>query len=726
MLCASLSAQHFEIKPFKSVNVVSLEAGNSVYVDVDSRYDRKLPDIIFAVDASGKPYKSGRLKAGQYVFEKLANNLTITVFYNDLSGTAKGIGEINTSYYEEEDIPVSREMHRELRALIHTQKMSFQSIYEHVSSAPLSWAEKASFLQRYFLDGEKVSDLMDVFYQTEKKISNPTNKMVTCRCKQLVVLPEFVLNPGDIMNAVDNGRIALGPVTHVIHHDPGSSTPNFPIMPELEYFVWGAGPSKLMFSYSDGYKRQNNVNFGGSVGQNLASNNPSITDTLNTTLSQNIAQTFTLLCGGGEQDIPDCDCEKDVTLGWFYESHIDTRASLLNSNGTRRAVALGEDAAIAYYIRDDPRDSVPIMNIVGSTVNRNQSMCNAETNNDWVGSGLATVASLAGLAYTFTDTSLNGTAANAVRVALINQAVTQLGNFIDDLNQPIAIVNDCIPNIQVEPGGLISPATSLRRVKILPNKTLIFGISSGARMVNTGVKSWQSEVVIRSDFYLAAHFPSGRNSGKGEPDCCSTANLGYYWGKVVPEIGPPSLIVPDYDPTFSLAPPSDQTELRSAIARFFRSQVGGNYPMNINRRGDYTVDYDYGTLVGSSRLDRDFCTLLIPDTIGGVIIGTLQEEDDENLSFSDSKQLSTGYISDTKLTGVVYNILGQRVGRFNFNYAMDADWENPKYSRSVSNRILSLAKDQLSEQTLLGVYTVVIIAEDEPRSILNAIKFVIK
>jgi len=90
LMSTSLFAQHAKIKPFESVNVISLEAGNSIYVDVNDQYYNKLPDYIFAVDDSGGTYKSSRLKAGQYLFDELADNLTVTVFYNDPSGTTSG------------------------------------------------------------------------------------------------------------------------------------------------------------------------------------------------------------------------------------------------------------------------------------------------------------------------------------------------------------------------------------------------------------------------------------------------------------------------------------------------------------------------------------------------------------------------------------------------------------------------------------------------------------
>lgn len=612
--------------PFGGVHIISLDNENIIYVDVNTLSSTNLPEEVIATDGAGRFYTGKFDGKESYVIDDLPNNLNLKVYYINEKGQARAIGQVETSYYEDELLPITMPFHRHLKQRIREGKMSLGSIVDHVMNSSFSRFEKASFLQRYVLKGNEEASIDAIFVSSAKEVAEVNLKTTKnkCSCERLTVLPEFELEPGDIRNAVNDGVIYDELVAHVIASDPASSTPNFPIIPELEYYVKGAGPAKLMFSYSDGYKRNRNEAFGGTINSSGASGESLPTDTLRPDLSQSITQVVTLFCDGGAQDIPDCACEKDVELSWFYESRVHTRAFRHNTSGTRRALAIGEDLGIAFYIqeprevRDEPAPIV--VEVVGTAVNRNESSCNADANRDWIGSGAVAAASFAGLVFSFTNDNLSSSMnVNNLRAVLVNQTLTQLGSFIEELDSPLPATDNCNAEVQATPGAVI-PQSTIRSLKLYPNRTLFWGISSGARMVNRGTRSWESEVVISSDFYITAEFPSGKNSGGEVEDCCTATNYAYFWNRTIEAPRPPQVNLPSYTPTLPLAPASDQVELRSKVARAFTSNSGSSlYRFAINGRGDYTVRSDYGTLTSMLRSDRDFCKLAVIDTVGGVV-----------------------------------------------------------------------------------------------------------
>jgi hypothetical protein len=611
---------------FGGAHIVSLDDGNIVYVEVKRTWQTRLPEKIFAIDGKGGLYEGKYDEKDHFVIDNLPDNLSLKLFYLNNRGQAKSIGRVETSYYEDELLPISMPLHRHLKQLVRENEMSLGSIVNHVMNSRFSRVEKASFLQRYVLKGNEEASIDAIFVSSAKEVAETNLKRAKskCSCERLTVLPEFELEPGDIRNAINDGIIYDELIAHVIASDPSSSTPNFPIIPELEYYVKGAGPAKLMFSYSDGYKRNRNEAFGGIINSSGASGESLPTDTLRPDLSQSITQVVTLFCNGGAQEIPDCACEKDVELSWFYESRVHTRAFRHNTSGTRRALAIGEDLGIAFYIQE-PREireeSAPIVvEVVGSAVNRSESSCNADANRDWIGSGATAVAAFAGLIFSFTNDNLSSSMnVNNLRAVLVNQTLTQLGSFIEELDAPLPATDNCNAEVQVTPGAVI-PQSTTKFLKLYPNRTLFWGISSGARMVNRGTRSWESEVVISSDFYITAEFPSGKNSGGEVEDCCTATNYAYFWNRTIEAPRPPQVNLPSYTPTLPLAPASDQIELRSKVARAFNSNSGSSlYRFAINGRGDYTVESDYGTYTSTSRTDRDFCKLAVIDTVGGVV-----------------------------------------------------------------------------------------------------------
>ena len=619
----TLNAQSLSTEtPFGGVHMISLDSENVIYVDVINSEHAYLPREILATDGAGSFYEGRFDGKDSYIINNLPDNQSLKVYYVNSRGKATAIGRVETSYYEDELLPITMPLHVHLKQLVRENRMSMGAVVDHVINSEFSRAEKASFLQRYILKGKEEPSIGAIFNAVEKFAAGAIREKLQskCNCERLTVLPEFELEPGDIRNAVNDGVIYDELIAHVVASDPSSSTPGFPIIPELEYYVAGAGPAKLMFSYSDGYKRNRNEAFGGIINSSGASGESLPTDTLRPDLSQSITQVVTLFCDGGAQDIPDCACEKDVELSWFYESRVHTRAFRHNTSGTRRALAIGEDLGIAFYIQE-PRDirEDPVVEIVGSAVNRSESSCNADANRDWIGSGAVAAASFAGLIFSFTNDNLSGSMnVNNLRAVLVNQTLTQLGSFIEELDAPLPTSDNCNAEVQITPGGVI-PQSTTKLVKLYPNRTLFWGISSGARMVNRGTRSWESEVVISSDFYITADFPSGKNSGGDVEDCCSSTNYGYFWNRTIEAPRPPQTNLPSYSPTLPLSPASDQTELRSKVARAFNANSGSSlYRFATNGRGDFTVESDYGTLTSSNRADRDFCKLSVIDTVGGI------------------------------------------------------------------------------------------------------------
>lgn len=611
-----------------------------------------------------------------------------------------------------------------------------------------STAEKASFLQRYVLKGEEFDNVRSIFNASAKIAAEVMGKSSEnkCSCERLTVLPEFEIEPGDIRNAVNDGIIYEELVAHVIHSQPASSTPGFPVIPELEYYVVGAGPAKLMFSYSDGYKRNRNEAFGGTVNSSGASGDDLPEDAIRPDLSQSITQVVTLFCDGGAQDIPDCTCEKDVELSWFYESRVHTRAFRHNTSGTRRALAIGEDIGIAYYIQEpvDVSDD-PVVEIVGTAVNRNESSCNADANRDWIGSGATAAAAFAGLIFSFTNDNLSGSMnVNNLRAALTTQALTQLGMFIDELDSPLPAMDNCNAEVQATPGAVI-PQSTFRLLKLYPNRTLFWGVASGARMVNRGTRSWESEVVISSDFYITAEFPSGANTSGNIEDCCSATNYGYYWNRTIEAPRPPQANLPNYSPTLPLQPASDQIELRSKVARAFASNSGQSlYRFSENERGDFTVEADYGTLTSSARTDRDFCQLAVIDTVGREV-GPIEdgggrrftghiEGDARNRVSKKTAPLYLGNIAEVFVLGSrqinshikasqirVYDVAGRFIGQLplnSFPELLREDVSNQEVYKSIFEET-----GNISGRIPSGVYIVSINLFTEDGDVLKSYKY---
>lgn len=465
-----------------------------------------------------------------------------------------------------------------------------------------------------------------------------------CGCRGVTILPEFELTPGDIMNATANGTIFIRGFEDYfpdpIENEQGDFV--FEEVRKVEFFGLGAGPTKLFYSYSDGYKENHNEWYGISTNGSTVAEDPNDINVGQTELTRSITQTVSLYCTNiNPQEPEECTCEKSVRANFFYESQVETRAfTHSSSGGNKRSVAIGEDVAIAYYMREvinSEGEAEPQVIVLRTAENRESNTCNANANNDWQANAVGTVLSFAGLAATFwVDGVSSSNNVNVLRGQIFTQLVPQVTGLINNLDSPLPETNDCGATIDTDlrviPMGTRTPST----LKLLPDQTIMFGINSGARMVNRGMRSWESEVSIRSNFALTVEVPGGRFSGSNNSSCCSPESFGFYWNRsFLPSEIPNFFTEGERAPRIvSFDPPSDQIEIRSRTARILSVLAGPSYyDLDIDERGDFTVNFDYASVTGRDRLDQNFCLqappndtidIYFPDNRGNIVNGDFE------------------------------------------------------------------------------------------------------
>ncbi|MBC6994863.1 hypothetical protein QWY85_19090 [Neolewinella lacunae] len=595
--------------------IINLHSGERIVFSPENPND--LLGITAVMFESGKG-KSGeaKLQNGYFAIDLASVDPTTTIFYTDRCGNERlirlGKDIVKADYW----YSASRSFHDFLKDAYNNKGyIETEALLDLVLTSDYNPVEKASFVQHHFLSGKPVFEFEDLLSREQvlKHLKGQNGeKVAKCDCSGLSVPAEYQLSPGDIRNAEGpNGFYELGQNT-------GQPNPRHVANlngRELEFFQGGVGPAKTWFAYSDGWKRDGGDFWGGEVGNSNASATPAVTDALLPNFGARIGQIFTLICSGGATRVdPNCQCEKEVEIRWFYESTIDVRAQKLQSGNGNRAVAIGEDVAVAYSVQENGPNINPTLFIPGVLRNFNSAACESNPNDSWIGDALqltflvaATVASIVfgGDLVGTTPSVPEQTALLAVQSGLVNQTIAQVGELLDGQPAQMVPAATCGVNAQGTPSQLVATP---KEYVLEPGKSLYVGIMSSARMVSRGTRSWQSEVIIKSDFYLTAFLPAGALSGNNEPDCCDPNVQAFYWSHSFD----PSLVQHNYIPApeFSFIPPSDKTELRSKVAReIFAASPRNEFRLTPDERGDFSVPFDYAHLIGRSKFSANFCNI---------------------------------------------------------------------------------------------------------------------
>ncbi|MGB3798456.1 MAG: hypothetical protein WA952_01505 [Lewinella sp.] len=468
---------------------------------------------------------------------------------------------------------------------------------------------------------------------------------------------------------------------------------------KFEFNLYTAGPAKTWWAYSDGYRERRNRMYGGVVGN--AEDRGLMDDNINE-LTQDFSQRarlrFNLFCNGGNPS-EDCGCRKRVDTYLMYESEISTRAQLLRGGGTKQAQAAGEDVVMAYTIE---RNGEPggIFNIQAFNRLQTESSCGARPNQAFY----SDFASLVSGTLRFVAPVIGG--GTSVLEALEDEVLEELLQQGVDLSFTPSVINsgNCGTGlVSTQPRRLIEEDID---VYLEPNTPLELGIASRTRLLSTGMRSWQSEVVHRSGYIIAAVEKAGKDSVEDrDPACCTDRTTASYISKaIVGEHGNSG------EPIF---PINSIGDLRRETAGFIIEQTNHTFDFQdvclapalgpvCFERGTATP-FEFGKSTATARYDMLSCLIIVdPGDNGGIPFPrrsrvTIGEEDDPDLKVK-AYDLA------------VYSTMGQLVGQVSVPTKL--------YSRNLLST--------LDHQMIHGQLYVVVFRNSETSAVERVEKFIYK
>ncbi|MEM6398447.1 MAG: hypothetical protein AAF741_19010 [Bacteroidota bacterium] len=581
---------------------LKIRGDNQCYLYVKSLKEATPPTVIYAKDNNGALYQSDPIEENYYRFTNLPDNATFKVLAFGEEGQVFSGPDFVTNHLDGDFIPVDATFYRTFRSWIKRGDFNKTGQFSAVLSVDAPEFAIASFVQRYYYKGADASSVMELLNPIS--IGSQARSNEGCECEGVSVPPNFIFDPGFVPANGTSATISPGLVTYVTDSR------------KLEYYTQNAGPAKMWFGYSDGWREDRNEWWGRTIGYNPTNedgpggggNMPIPDNTQQTGLGQRAIQSFLLFCNGGTFEIPDCDCTKDIRIGWGYNSSIDVRAQLGSASGSKRSIAIGEDIAVAWSVQERVNEE-PVFDFIAGINNMEGISCTQDPNPAYT-SGIVgffgSLGLLAAGAVTFGNAldDISGPAQVAVinlGANLTNQAVQSAGNWLS--NSPTVTTGNC-PNIITQ--NIPQRFDEQKIYQLRPNMSLQAGIAARTTMVSRGMRSWQSEVTIRSNFRLQAFLPADRNTSDPGSDCCLPRMLGYYWNKTLPQ--PPNNMI-NFQPQLSFAPPIPESEIREDIASFFIAITFGNpFSLGFNQMGQYTVSNDFGIL-RARKLDAALCAL---------------------------------------------------------------------------------------------------------------------
>lgn len=564
--------------------------------------DRDLCYVQFAQTAWAKEHHfsaisiSGDVSTGIYLPEEdvvLFDNLLPQTAYSVILHAEEEyvIGEFNTDFATGNMLSVSETMFSLTANLGFRPSLGREEVFLTVRSANnLSKFEKASFIQRYFLKGKAVTSI-DYLLSNSLLEDNPnTKKSLSCDCENVVT--SFRTAPG--LTNVNSGILQEG--NWQVEDDVN----------KLEYHLRSSGIAKAWRAYSDGGRETRNRLFGGVVG----TMGQAITDVGNlgglpNTFSQQSYIRLNLFCNGGGTLRP-CDCEKEVKAKLFYESHLYLRTEVGGGSGTKSAEASAQDIAVAYLLERDGTSSGSFT-LIGGFNNAAQLTCNQEPNPAFLQNIEGAISGLLPIAALFFGDTPSGS-------DIIEEITPELiSSLIGLITTPAQLppTGDCNvynqtgahPTIDAEPTFTLTP-----------NQPVEVGIAAQSRLLSTGMRSWQSEAILKSDYFLAIVQPGGEaSSTKG--DCCTPRTTASYMAKALPTL----LLMPDVP---YITPLNSQATLQAWVADYIINTSNGNYyDFPTNSTGNVTTPFEWGFAVARRQRPYLSCQLIEVNPTGPIYPG---------------------------------------------------------------------------------------------------------
>jgi hypothetical protein len=569
----------------KAISPVLLNNSGECYITLTDLNGITPNRQLRVLDEAGKSYPFrfyGKDKTYYHV-KNLPLNKSYAVEYTNDCDQQVELGSFTTGFKSGNNIYVSQALY-EVIADISINKDKHQNSYESIlRNADVDDFEKAYFFQRYFLKGAPVKnhlDLLDPFSMSDK-----TEKRM-CNCER--VIHTFTINPGILNNK-------LGAILGEQEQEDDAN--------KLEYNLHTAGAAKSWRAYSDGGRETRNRTYGGAVGNGgAAATNLRDLERLPNDFSNVARINMNLFCNGGATP-RDCGCTKLVQGRVMYESQLSVRSQTGGGGGTKNAFAAGEDIAIAYELK---RDGTPggEYTFLGGLMNTARDSCGRQPNPQFWSS--VTGAAL-GFATFIASLSTGSDTSTAAFIAARLQLISQISEDVEGIVANPSTLNSGECSVQFQRVNPVRLDLEYR-TDLEPNIPTAMGIATRTRLVSTGMRSWQSEVLLSTGFSLATAHPAGLAFSNDDPGCCIARSEAIFMSYA----HTPNLIELFPPPS---SPVSPLLDLRVDAAEFLFRRLGSwlNFPQD--ERGRYYTPFVFGSALASRRFDEGACELLpgVPD-----------------------------------------------------------------------------------------------------------------
>lgn len=574
------------------------------------------------------PFRFYEKKDSYYHVKNLPLNRSFSVDYTNECGQQIQITTFVTEFKSGEPISVSQALF-DLIADISVNKDKYQNSYEAIlNDDEIADFEKAYFFQRYFMKGAPVKTHLDLLNPIT--LSDKNDKMM-CNCER--VIHTFSINPGVLNNF--SGTIVSEQQEELDDN-------------KLEYQLHTAGPSKSWRAYSDGWRDTRNRNYGGAVGNDgVAITSLNDLARLPNDFSNEARTNMNLFCNAGATP-RDCGCGKIAYTRLMYESQLSVRSQTGSGGGVKNAFAAGEDVAIAYELK---RDGTPLgqYTFLDGFVNTARDSCGRQPNPAFWSSVAGATLGFATLVASFTSGN-SDTSSSAFTTARL-QLIAQITEDVEGIFSNPSTLNsgECSTQMRRANPLRLNPEYE---IMLEPNIPVEIGIATRTRLVSTGMRSWQSEVLLSSGFSIATAHPAGLASSDDDPECCVDRSVATYMSYAHEVSYVEAFPAP-------VPPISSRLDLQVDAAQFIWQRLGSRLSFPRDFRGRYYTPFQFGTALASRRFDEFACRLLpsVPEWPGP------GEPDTDPLTgkpeFVNSRFSAN---SDEMLTYQLYTIAGRSIG----------------------------------------------------------------
>lgn len=687
---------------FNSVVPLKVKGVYRIFANVEKE-NSFTPDDIWLEDINGKNYEvTFDDSSNTFVSQAIPEGINVVLKYIDgCSNIVEGKSS-STEYNLGQIITVSNNMFALVANINALEKRGYNDILRLITeNNTVDNFEKLSFIQQYLLKGHSLTS-----FKLDDINRHPSFEKMMDNCNCTVVTTYFTNTPGTHLQTIEND---LSSRTITTNQTVAQSN-------ELELNLRSSGPAKLWHIYSDGWKRTNGTWFGGATGAQVGIGSdgfPMVDPIVDTYLNdgfslpsefvQNTSIRMVLFCNNGVQT-EECGCAKEIQPTAMYESEIGVRTQVLDGGGgTKRALAFGEDAAILYrQVLSGPNAGE--FQLMGADIFQVSSSCNSDVNPQFFSSVLDVIGDVAQIALGFTGLTPDST-------ANISSQIENLLNSIDTLSstQRRFITGDCVSSDEERRFEFPVEPFYLR-----PSEITQFALASRSRGLSMGMRSWQSEVLIKSDYRLAIFQPRGTSTIRTDDEeektqCCTDrASVAWIYGLIGSQDD-----VPTGNMNLSSDPISSDFDLRASLADELSAQSGEN-SIFLLEQGRRVVPYQWGQLVGD-RDSKEGCKVLIDDEVPPVDIDPIGNIDGGKSYSSQAFEIKEKENLDC--LHIVYSIDGKEVGRVNGQLKLT------KSGEKIIN--IPLISDFLQKRKLVSGIYLVSSVEEHGEIILPTKKIVI-